>query len=753
MSSLVLTAGQIISSDGLCWSANSTAGLLTLQTCSAADPTQAFTAVPDSIAPTATSTAAAAGAATTAAPAPGYRITTQGGYCVAYPAASPVIGAVMEVEPCSTSATNQLFSRVSTASPNMSGFQSGSTQLCIDVTGDNLHLPGQTMALFTCYPKPNQQFTLPSASQLPGTAPAATATVTAIPPEDLLPPTLSADTTVNATTQILTSDVPPLCWEASADGNYINANTCDSTSDAQTWFMVLGQLMSVSTGKCADLAGGQTTDGLRLGLYDCGGHSNQLMMPQANGSILAGCSYKCIGVSNPQRRDHKGPAQLEQRTCVSKAPGHIFTASNPPALFPLAPSTPCSSYSVRREWRDLSMPDRQKFINALEGVRRLPSLLGRRSFYDDIVAMHAMAIAYIHGSPQFLPWHRTFLALYEKAIQTVDPTVSIPFWDWGFDANAPLNDTDIFGSSNMSFGTRGNPSNPTPCVHDGFPRNWTSYDGSCLSRNYSTGFTLTDDTVLAPLVSASPNFTSFSGPLEIAHNAVHFFTGGMDADLYFIDLSANDPLFFMLHANVDRYWTLWQELHPQNAAQYVGTAQLPPGSGPKFNVSAADIMPGFNLPVSMALGSQGGDFCVKYVPYSGSKSSVVRRRRDGAEGMLDRRANGAERGGIRLLKSPGGARIGSGRFGTVRRRPPGDLPMEWVADAHRRLLEVAPGVHAVPAGDGMEEMLKRVREGEAMLKAIGDQFDEALDRHFEQSPTDGYEEAFREVVRGWEWRG
>jgi tyrosinase len=39
-----------------------------------------------------------------------------------------------------------------------------------------------------------------------------------------------------------------------------------------------------------------------------------------------------------------------------------------------------------------------------------------------------------HGWEEFLTWHRVYLYLFEKQLQDIDPTVTLPYWDWPADA-------------------------------------------------------------------------------------------------------------------------------------------------------------------------------------------------------------------------------------------------------------------------------------------------------------------------------
>ncbi|RKO96946.1 Di-copper centre-containing protein, partial [Caulochytrium protostelioides] len=104
----------------------------------------------------------------------------------------------------------------------------------------------------------------------------------------------------------------------------------------------------------------------------------------------------------------------------------------------------CTNVQTRREWRTLSDSERRAYIAAVETIRKQPSVLGHSSRYDDIVGFHAEALALIHTSgtlvekdkqgTQFLVWHRAYLRLYEEALQSVDPSVTLPYWEWSSDA-------------------------------------------------------------------------------------------------------------------------------------------------------------------------------------------------------------------------------------------------------------------------------------------------------------------------------
>lgn len=62
------------------------------------------------------------------------------------------------------------------------------------------------------------------------------------------------------------------------------------------------------------------------------------------------------------------------------------------------------------------------------------------------------------------------------------------------------------------------------------------------------------------------------------HNLVHILIGGAHGDMGQLLRSANDPLFYMLHTWVDRYFEEWlQAHHPPSFAGYKPMVGGPPG--------------------------------------------------------------------------------------------------------------------------------------------------------------------------------
>lgn len=90
--------------------------------------------------------------------------------------------------------------------------------------------------------------------------------------------------------------------------------------------------------------------------------------------------------------------------------------------------------AVRKNQADLTAPEKRRLVDALLQLKRD----GR---YDAFVRTHNSFIMSDtdtgdrvgHRSPSFLPWHRRFLIEFERALQSVEPSVTLPYWDWTAD--------------------------------------------------------------------------------------------------------------------------------------------------------------------------------------------------------------------------------------------------------------------------------------------------------------------------------
>jgi tyrosinase len=277
---------------------------------------------------------------------------------------------------------------------------------------------------------------------------------------------------------------------------------------------------------------------------------------------------------------------------------------------------------VRKNAETLTQPERTAFLRAL-ATWKAKTGQARPTRFEDFYTAHADAFNLgIHSSfganvSNFLPWHRAFLLNFERELQEIDPTVSLPYWK--FDAPAPkLFSEDFFGnlqsgSTEVQFA----PINPM--------RGW-SKDGQSLRRFkvYPIKAAVSASNLDAILcLSHDPScnnaqalYRATTDSFELnyhnnAHAAVQGWLGGAD--------SPSDPLFFLLHANVDRGWAHWQATYGRfradgsDSTSYAPVGAYPgPTVDPRFRkgLYALDEMWPWGKP------STGNDANAKWLPYS-----------------------------------------------------------------------------------------------------------------------------------------
>lgn len=223
---------------------------------------------------------------------------------------------------------------------------------------------------------------------------------------------------------------------------------------------------------------------------------------------------------------------------------------------------------VRKNANALTPGERTRFVAAFGTLNGQGS--GR---FTDFREMHtALSDPQAHRAPGFLPWHRAYLLDLERELQAIDPSVSLPYWR--FDQPAPnLFTPDFMGFSSSSNGTvQFSNSNPLQFWRtDGVQgvnrrplNNW-------VPATQPAPFVFTEAQTLA----IGTQFRTFRTMEGNPHGQTH---GSFGGSISSIPTAARDPLFFLLHCNVDRLWALWQRrngrFNPAQAASYDTT--VPP---------------------------------------------------------------------------------------------------------------------------------------------------------------------------------
>ncbi|MFD9635147.1 tyrosinase MelC2, partial [Streptomyces violascens] len=238
--------------------------------------------------------------------------------------------------------------------------------------------------------------------------------------------------------------------------------------------------------------------------------------------------------------------------------------------------------AVRKNQAHLTATEKRRLVDALLQLKR-------NGKYDAFVTTHNAFIMSDtdtgdrvgHRSPSFLPWHRRFLIEFEQALQSVDPSVTVPYWDWTVDRtpSSSLWAADFLGGTGRS---RDGQVMDGPFAQSagGWPLNvrvdGRTYLRRALGANVAQLPTRAEvDSVLAmttydmaPWNSASDGFRNhLEGWRGVnLHNRVHVWVGGQMGT----GASPNDPVFWMHHAFVDKLWSQWQAMHP--GSPYLPTA-------------------------------------------------------------------------------------------------------------------------------------------------------------------------------------
>jgi tyrosinase len=215
-------------------------------------------------------------------------------------------------------------------------------------------------------------------------------------------------------------------------------------------------------------------------------------------------------------------------------------------------STPVT-VRIRKDAQSLTAAERDRFLAALGTLNGGGS--GRfREFRD----MHVLAAdAELHGNVGFLPWHRAYILDLERELQAIDPSVALPYWR--FDRAAPrVFSREFMGVSNNAGRVQFSPGHPL--------NTWRTDAQLGITRvlGFAAGSAPPNprnEVATLALGGAAPNasYASFDrmeiDPHGLAHSAFSF---GFITSRH---TAPRDPLFFMLHANVDRLWAKWQWRH------------------------------------------------------------------------------------------------------------------------------------------------------------------------------------------------
>ncbi|EIM81714.1 Di-copper centre-containing protein [Stereum hirsutum FP-91666 SS1] len=343
-----------------------------------------------------------------------------------------------------------------------------------------------------------------------------------------------------------------------------------------------------------------------------------------------------------------------------------------------AQAAACETPSIRREWRTFSTEEKTAWIAAVNCLSNLPHddaltpsvdpsisnivpVNTSGSYYDDFVYMHMDLNTRIHFTGLFYPFHRWYVAVYEQSLKSKCGYTGVsPYWNWSADS-ADVYDSSMFQDSDPVSGLGGwGDSSKDFEVQDGafssFKLSYPAYH--TLRRNFTLQPLVGDvgsAFISDPYADANASFTpaevskmvnGFVGDYEGmqaymegfmgAHGMVHFILGGDLAGYCPADavnctdgsptFSANEPMFWMHHAMVDKVWYDWQNANVSaNFWQYFGgsvqaidtiedyTAN-PTGAAPYLSINSTIPADGLFDEVTIfdVMNTTGGYLCYVY---------------------------------------------------------------------------------------------------------------------------------------------
>jgi hypothetical protein len=137
-----------------------------------------------------------------------------------------------------------------------------------------------------------------------------------------------------------------------------------------------------------------------------------------------------------------------------------------------------------------------------------------------------------HNSYFFWSWHRMYLHYFERIVRKISRNAkwTLPYWNYTSPSERQLPAPFRDPSSELYVSSR------DPAMNSGVGSLWPT------DVDYGSGFALTNFVTASSVIEGTP------------HAAVHNRVGGWMGD---VPTAAQDPIFWLHHANIDRLWNLW----------------------------------------------------------------------------------------------------------------------------------------------------------------------------------------------------
>lgn len=308
-------------------------------------------------------------------------------------------------------------------------------------------------------------------------------------------------------------------------------------------------------------------------------------------------------------------------------------APGPALVFPSL-SQP-TNLSLRKSVTALSAAEKKAFVTALNTLQSTYPKGSQLSLYEQFVVQHILTMGFrqslgatgpargnpAHSYPAFLPWHRQFLLDFEAALQNIDPSIMLPYWDWTDpEVLTVILQDDFLGPTGQGTVVKipghgsfeGGEVKTGPCAtwqlnealnfdaitleslgthllrfvgmppFDQYPLPQSEIDSLFNTNNYEVFNALLEGALIS-----EPEKNTYA-PGWALHAFAHSVIGGSQVDwddwrqgiahqldilgtMDSIPSSPYDPIFWLHHANVDRLWAQWQDLGHSGSDFYPAT--------------------------------------------------------------------------------------------------------------------------------------------------------------------------------------
>ena len=175
-----------------------------------------------------------------------------------------------------------------------------------------------------------------------------------------------------------------------------------------------------------------------------------------------------------------------------------------------------------------------------------------------------------HGNWWFLPWHRGYLYFFELIVRKMseDDQFRLPYWAWEQPGQnvlpMPFRNPGTNRDSNPLHDESRSSANSGKPIQPGGRNSSGSFYLDWMAAKRKTKFTHSEAALSygglkqpRTVLPAKPNGSEHGGMESNAHDLIHVAVNGRMGDPA---TAAQDPIFWLHHANVDRLWNRWLDV-------------------------------------------------------------------------------------------------------------------------------------------------------------------------------------------------